>query len=61
MIYNPFMPYKHLRSRSAGLIVFKGGGGAPAPTPAPIVSVDGGLSDDQYKTSEILRIQLILT
>lgn len=49
MIYNPFMPYKHLRSRSAGLIVFKGGGGAPAPTPAPIVNVDGGLSDDQYQ------------
>ena len=49
MIYNPFMPYKHLRSRSAGLIVFKGGGGA-API-APVINtttVDGGLSDEQY-------------
>ena len=49
MIYNPFMPYRHLRSRSAGLIVFKGGGGAPAPVQiVPPTVVDGGLSDEQY-------------
>jgi hypothetical protein len=50
MIYNPFMPYKHLRSRGAGLIVFKGGGGgAPAPVQiVPPTVVDGGLSDEQY-------------
>lgn len=51
MIYNPFMPYKHLRSRSAGLIVFKGGGGAPAPVQiVPPTVVDG-----VYQTSSTIN------
>lgn len=43
-LFNPFMPYKHLHPRMAGLIAYKGGGGGGATPEQVDASVAGGVS-----------------
>lgn len=48
-LFNPFMPYKHLHPRMAGLIAYKGGGGASAEEVD--ASVQGGVEQVNANTN----------
>lgn len=49
-LLNPFMPYKHLHPRMAGLIAYKGGGGGASPEQVD-ASVQGGVEQVNANTN----------